>query len=638
MKFKLPLIAFLLFSVLFAQQAIAAKPGLDHFFKKPDFSQFQLSPDGKFVAALAPVGSRQNLVVMEIKTKKAKAVTTITTQDVRGFLWATNDRLLFFMDDNGDESFGIWAVNKDGRKGVTLVPPATPGPGGIESTNVIDILEDEPDFVLVSNNGRRAAYPDVYKLNIQRARRPVLVHKNPGKIVQWFTGWDGKVLGGGYQDELEQGFMLLDPKTGEWKEMTRGRYNAPSFSPVLLSGDGIHGYVTSNLTPTGEIRDKAALYRYNFETSEMGELVYEHPVVDCCAVGSTKKTKDLVSITYSVGKPESVYLDKEWKAIMDGINKALPDTRNAISSIDDGQTIGIVVSTSSTQPATYYLYNFEEHTLKYLADSRPWVKAEEMSEMVPFHFKARDGLDLHGYLTLPPGSDGKNLPMVINPHGGPYARDSWGYNPEIQFLANRGYAVLQVNFRGSTGFGMNHQYISNRQWGRSMQDDITDAVNWAVAEGVADKDRVCIYGASYGGYATMAGLTFTPDLYKCGINYIGVTDLALLFDSLPDVWGAAAATLKDQVGDPKTDREFLEEWSPSNHADKIKVPVFMAYGRQDRRVVLQHAKVMEKALKKNGIKYELMIKKDEGHGFRKQENQYDFYGHMEAFLAENLNP
>jgi dipeptidyl aminopeptidase/acylaminoacyl peptidase len=228
--------------------------------------------------------------------------------------------------------------------------------------------------------------------------------------------------------------------------------------------------------------------------------------------------------------------------------------------------------------------------------------------------------------------------MIINPHGGPWARDQWGYNPEIQFLASRGYAVLQMNFRGSTGFGMNHEYSSYRQWGQAMQDDISDSVQWAIDEGIANKEKVCIYGGSYGGYAVMAGLTFTPDLYKCGINYVGVTDIPLLFESLPEAWGAAADQFKEQVGDPKTEKEFLEQWSPSNHADNIKVPVFMAYGKQDPRVVLAHATVMEKALKKNGIDYELMVKKDEGHGYRKQENLYDFYGTMETFLAKNLNP
>ncbi|MFT7564113.1 MAG: dipeptidyl aminopeptidase/acylaminoacyl peptidase, partial [Bacteroidia bacterium] len=329
---------------------------------------------------------------------------------------------------------------------------------------------------------------------------------------------------------------------------------------------------------------------------------------------------------------------ERWKKIMAGIDQALPDTINSMTSTDEDETTGVVVASSSQTPPTYYLYNFEKATLEFLAESRPWVKPAEMAEIKSFEFEARDGLMLQAYLTVPAGSDGKNLPTIVHPHGGPWARDGWGYNPDIQFLANRGYAVLQVNFRGSVGFGMEHWLASRKQWGQKMQTDITDALKWAVDKGVSDADRVCIYGGSYGGYATMAGLTYSPELYKCGINYVGVTDLALLFKTAPDSWAAGLGQMKELVGDPKKDREFLEQWSPSNHADKIQVPVFMAYGQRDPRVHIDHAKIMEKSMKENNVEYELMVKKDEGHGYRKQENQYDFYGRMESFLAENLNP
>jgi dipeptidyl aminopeptidase/acylaminoacyl peptidase len=418
----------------------------------------------------------------------------------------------------------------------------------------------------------------------------------------------------------------------------QARFDAPSFTPVGITGDGETGYVSSYLTAEGEARDKAALYEYNFKTKSIGKMVYEHPEVDCCGTIMNEKKRDLIGIAYAVGKPEMVFLDERWKSIMDGINKALPDTVNQFISFDDEETIGVIAATSSSQPPKYYLFDFVNNKLEWMADSRPWVDASKMAETKPFSFQARDGRLLHGYLTLPNGSDGTNLPLIINPHGGPWARDGWGYNPELQFLANRGYAVVQVNFRGSTGFGMDHLQSSWKQWGQAMQHDVTDAVQWAVDEGIADADRVCIYGASYGGYATMAGLTYTPDLYKCGINYVGVTDIPLLFKTSPDSWAAGDEQLKVMIGDPKAEKEFLEQWSPVNHADKITAALFMAYGKQDPRVSIKHAEVMEKALKKAGVDYELMVKKDEGHGFRKEENRYDFYGRMETFLAENLKP
>ncbi|MGA0265951.1 MAG: prolyl oligopeptidase family serine peptidase [Lysobacterales bacterium] len=644
---KLLVLAAMMLSIASLPLTAAEKP-LEHFFKKPEFAGFQLSPDGTKLAALAPLGEkkRMNIVVIDVESRKANAVTTVDDQDVTGFMWANNERLLFFMDRDGNESFGIYAANIDGRKQRTLIaPPGAQVAAGAMSkiivASVLDILKDEPKRILITYNKRLAAYPDVFKMDIYSGKMQ-RVEKNPGDVTGWFVDWEGNVIGAGYVDKergsLDGGFKMRDKKSGDWVEITRARFDEASFSPAGIKGDGINGWVTSNLTPEGDIRDKTALYEYNFATQTMGEMVYEHGVIDCCGVITSDKTRDIIGVAYAVGKPETVWLDENWKAVMAGIDQALPDTVNNMSSVDDDETIGVVTAYSARQPAQYYLYDFENKTLEFMADSRSWINAEEMADTQPVSFKARDGLELHGYLTLPAGKEAKNLPLLMNPHGGPWARDGWGYNTEHQFLASRGYAVLQVNFRGSTGFGMKHLQSSWKQWGQSMQDDITDAVKWAIDQGVADPDRVCIYGASYGGYATMAGLTFTPELYKCGINYVGVTDLALLFKTAPDSWSAGMRQMREQVGDPDTEMEFLDQWSPTNHADKIQAPVFMAYGRRDPRVNIKHLTDMEKAMDKYEVEYETMIKADEGHGFRKQENVYDFYGRMETFLAEHLNP
>jgi len=639
MKLK-SLMSIILLTLFATQNAFAEKLSLETFFKNPQFSGFQVSPNGKELAVRAPFKGRMNVVILDLETREPRPITGVTSQDVSGFMWATNERILFFMDKDGSESFGIFAVNTDGSMARTLVEPLEAqmrsGKSRVRIVSVLDVLEDDPDWVLVSSNERRAAYPDVFKLNIQNGRTKI-VERNPGDVVGWFTDWDGKVAGAVFSEELETGFMMLrDEKKDEWETILRVRFDEPGFNPAGITGDGENGYVVSNLTPEGNKRDKAGLYKYNFKTKTMGELVFEHDEIDCCGLIQNKKKRDMIGVTYTVGKPEVIYTDERWKGIMKAINTALPDTINAITSIDDNETIGVVVASNSTQPSKYYLYDFKAKTLEWLADSRPWLEPEQMAKMEPFDFKARDGRKLHGYLTVPNGSDGKNLPLVINPHGGPWARDFWGYNPETQFLANRGYAVIQVNFRGSTGFGMDHLQSSWKQWGQAMQNDVTDAVQWAIDQGLADRERICIYGGSYGGYATMAGLTYTPELYKCGINYVGVTDLPLLFKTAPDSWAAGEEQMWEMVGNPKTEKEFLEEWSPSNHADKIKAPVFMAYGLQDPRVNIKHARVMEDGMKKAGVKYELMVKKDEGHGFRKEENRYDFYGRMESFLAENL--
>jgi dipeptidyl aminopeptidase/acylaminoacyl peptidase len=285
--------------------------------------------------------------------------------------------------------------------------------------------------------------------------------------------------------------------------------------------------------------------------------------------------------------------------------------------------------------ATYF-YDVAKDELTKIADRAPWLKEEQMCEMKPITFTASDGIQLHGYLTLPLGVDPKNLPVVVNPHGGPWARDVWGWNPEVQFLANRGYAVLQINFRGSTGYGRKFWELSFKQWGKTMQNDLTDGVKWLISEGIADPKRVGIYGGSYGGYATLAGLTFTPDLYACGVDYVGVSNLFTFMSTMPPYWKPFIEMMYEMVGDPKKDSLLLREASPLFHVDKIKVPLFIAQGANDPRVNKAESDQVVEALKKRGVKVDYMVKDNEGHGFGNEENQFEFYGAMEKFLATHL--
>ena len=272
-----------------------------------------------------------------------------------------------------------------------------------------------------------------------------------------------------------------------------------------------------------------------------------------------------------------------------------------------------------------------------LAEINPALDANEMAEMKPVKYKARDGLVIRGYLTLPKGVAAKNLPVIINPHGGPWARDNWGCNPEVQFLANRGYAVLQMNFRGSTGFGRKFLEASFKQWGLAMQDDITDGVEWLIKEGIADPKRVAIYGASYGGYGTLMGITKTPDLYAAAVDYVGVSNIFSFMKSIPPYWKPFLEMMTEMVGDPETDKAQLTITSPALNADKIKTPLFIAQGAKDPRVVKAESDQMVEALKKRGVAVHYMVKDNEGHGFRNQENQFEFYDAMEKFLAKHMH-
>jgi dipeptidyl aminopeptidase/acylaminoacyl peptidase len=274
-------------------------------------------------------------------------------------------------------------------------------------------------------------------------------------------------------------------------------------------------------------------------------------------------------------------------------------------------------------------------TLTKLAEIAPWLDEKELVEMKPISYRSRDGLTINGYLTLPRGG-GKNLPLIVNPHGGPWARDAWTYNSEVQFLANRGYAVLQVNFRGSTGYGRKFWEASFKQWGKKMQDDVSDGVAYAIREGIADPKRVAIYGASYGGYATLAGLAFTPELYACGVDYVGVSNLFTFMKTIPPYWKPMLDMLHEMVGHPERDKALLEEASPVMHAGQIRAPLLIAQGAKDPRVNVDESDQMVAALKKRGVDVEYVLKENEGHGFLNEENRFEFYEAMERFFAKHL--
>ena len=345
-------------------------------------------------------------------------------------------------------------------------------------------------------------------------------------------------------------------------------------------------------------------------------------------------------VSWQYELPEKVMLDEEFAALQATIDGAFPDKQNRIISMSRDEGRMLIYSGSDRDPGTYYLYDKAAGTIEFFAQPRRWIDPNDMSPMTPIRYEARDGEKINGYLTVPGGAKAENLPLIINPHGGPYGiRDYWGYNTETQFLANRGYAVMQVNYRGSGGYGQRFLDIAWRKWGLEMQDDITDGVLWAIEEGIADPDRICIYGASYGGYATMAGITKTPELYRCAVNYVGVVDLVALLDyhhrfregNFIQAWGKRA------IGDRKDDRERLLATSPINHLDKVKVPLYVVHGKRDPRVPhdTQYMPLMRK-LRGTEIDYKSMVKNNEGHGFRGEANRVELYTELEKFFAEHL--
>jgi dipeptidyl aminopeptidase/acylaminoacyl peptidase len=355
----------------------------------------------------------------------------------------------------------------------------------------------------------------------------------------------------------------------------------------------------------------------------------------------SKKRKIVTGVTYFTDKRHYHFFDGDRQKLQEDLERRLPgyevvaaDGQNMQSK---DETRVLVRTFSDKSLGAYYYYNRTSGEFRQLAAVSPWLNEGELADVKPIQYQSRDGLTIHGYLTLPQGVDPKNLPVVINPHGGPWARDRWGFNPEVQFLANRGLAVLQMNFRGSTGYGRAFWEAGFKQWGLKMQDDVTDGAEWLIKQGIADPKRIGIYGGSYGGYATLAGLTFTPDLYACGVDYVGPSNLFTLFASFPPYWELEKQKFYEMVGDPVKDKKLLREVSPFFHADRIKAPLLVAQGANDPRVKKAESDMIVQALEKRGIKVEYLVKNNEGHGFHNEENRFDFYHAMERFFAAHLS-
>ena len=614
-------------------QVSAQAPRVEDFFKNPDFTGMQLSPSGKYLATLAPVEGHRNIVVLETEQlQNARPVTALDDQDVAGFFWASDEVIVFTMDNDGREDFGLYSVDLTAKRTriKTLVEPEFSSTG-LKFATVVATLPDDPDHIIVQWNKTDPRYFGLYKVNV-RGGRPKLMTDKISDVTSWFVDHNGEPRGALAIDGLNGRFLYRGADDEEFRTMREFNLLDETMSPLAFDYDNETLYVASNIG-----RDKAAVYTYNPETDELGEMLYGHDEVDVTGLIMSRERKKLLGVAYYDDYPQRVFFDDAERQIHENLEAAFPGrTVNIVSATRD-EKMNILLVGSDRDPGEYYLYDRESGKARFLVSRMSWIDPEQMSPMNPIAFSSRDGLKIRGYVTIPKDrQEGERIPLIVNPHGGPFGvRDFWGFNPEHQFFASRGYAVVQVNYRGSGGYGREFEQAGYGKWGREMQNDISDAVNYLVEEGIADPERVCIYGGSYGGYATMAGLVFTPELYRCGINYVGVTDVALLFSTWPKYWEPMKELMKVQIGDPE-DETFMESISPIAHVENIDDPILIVHGRRDPRVVIEHAEKLRGQLKKLEKPYEWLVKGNEGHGFSKEENRIELYKTMDSFLATNL--
>ncbi len=604
------------------------------FFQNPRRSGFRLSDHGKMIGFMEPAQidghpARQNIFVQELKGSEpvgqARRITAESQRDIAEYFWKGDDTVIYAKDVNGDENYHVIAVNVSTGKATDLTPLE-----GVRA-GVQDDLPDDPDHVLVVHNGRNPEVFDVYKVNV-RTGRSTLAAQNPGDVLGWSTDHEGRVRLATALSGVDSELRYRDKETEPFRSLIRTDFRT-EVSPLFFHADNQRFYALSNRG-----RDTQALVLIDPRTPDHEELVFELPRHDLMGAGFSRLRKVLTSADYHTDKPGHHFFDPLSEKTHEAIARQLPGYEVAWQDITRDEKKFIVASYSDRTPGSRYLYDADSNTLHKLADINTALPEADMAPMQPIQFTARDGMTIHGYLTLPLGRPARNLPVVVNPHGGPWARDYWGFNPEAQFLANRGYAVLQINFRSSTGYGRRFWEAGFGQWGLAMQDDITDGVQWLIDQKIADPKRIGIYGASYGGYATLAGIVKTPDLYAAAVDYVGVSNLLTFMNTIPPYWKPFLVKMQAMVGDPVKDKARLEANSPALHADRIVTPLFIAQGAHDPRVNKAESDQMVAALKARGVEVEYMVKDNEGHGFHNDENKFEFYEHMERFLAQHLKP
>ena len=600
---------------------------LEDFFKNPEKSRYQISPDGKYFSFMAPYQKRMNIFVQEIGKDSAMRLTSETDRDIANYFWKNPTRILFLKDSGGDENYRLYGVNVDGSnlKCFTDFPKVR--------TEVFDQMENFPDEVLIGMNKRNPEVFDPFRLNIVSGDMKQLA-ENPGNIQSWMMDHNGMLrVAMAIVDGVNTQLLYREKESDQFKPVLTTNFKE-SVTPMFFTFDNKNVYATSNLG-----RDKSVVVEFDIANGKEIKILYENPDFDVNGLDYSKKKKVLTHASYESWKMEKYFFDEETKKIYDRVQKEVGNMNINIPWTTLNEDKFIVRVYSDRSVGSYYIYDKTADKLQKIADIAPWLKEDELAQMNPIDFKSRDGLTLHGYLTLPAGytmDNAKNLAVVVNPHGGPWARDGWYFNPEIQFLANRGYALLQINFRGSTGYGRKFWEASFKQWGLTMQDDISDGVKWLTDKGIADPKRVAIYGGSYGGYATLEGIVKEPELYAAAVDYVGVANMFTFMKTIPPYWKPMLDMMYEMVGNPQKDSALMASVSPVMHADRIKTPLFVAQGANDPRVNKAESDQMVEALKKRGVKVEYMVKDNEGHGFANEENRFDFYRMMEKFLGQHL--
>ena len=619
----------------FAQPEAPRPIPLEAFLKRTEFRDVQLSPSGRWLAAISPSRGRYNLAVIDLDTRQAKVITSFDDRDVLRFSWITDTRVIFaigdMMEASGEARYrGRFIVDLDGSN-----------PRRVDNIPGFQILAshtDHPDEIVVAANRRTATSADVYRYNIRTGRTTeMLTFDSPGHVMSWVLDRDYVPRVAYTREEGRRQLWYRDSMKAAWRRFPDDKTDAERFRPVAFDSDGKTMYVSA-----APANDRLAIYKWDWEKNALGELVAAHPEADVYGLLFDGRRNKLLGYRAVGDKPFIRWFDPDVERTQKAVDEALPNTFNTLDWAADAPNRMLVFAWSDRDPGTYYLFNAEKRELERLFSVASWIRPDALLPRKPVRYKARDGMEIPAYLTLPRNAEGRKVPLIVNVHGGPNVRGAtWGYDPTEQMLAAEGYAVLSPNFRGTTGLGRKLYEAGFKQWGLAMQDDLVDGAQWLIDQGIVDPRRICIVGGSYGGYAVLYGVARDPDFWRCGVAYVAVSDIGLLFDV---TWSDTARSpyrfldyeAKWRIGDPDKDAEQFRKTSAVENAARIKAPLLLAYGSDDVRVPLIHGTKMRAALDRNGKPYEWVVYTGEGHGFNKDENRLDFSRRMLAFLKKHL--
>ena len=632
----------------------AEPPSIETFFRKPAFGGATLSPNGRYLAVIAPIGARHGLIVLDLEKKAATKMTSPGDGDVLGVIWQNDERLVVRLGElqraSGEppHESGIVAINRDAtdsRVIAGLLPRNTTSTGITEKSferpwfvNLIRVIEGTND-VLVTARERNDHTLDVYRYDTVTGRKTLLSLDSPGNVQRWVVDFDNvpRAAETASIDDDVSAWYVRKSANDPWTKVAEAKLGALDSTPLEFDPDGKLLYVAARRDGA----DRASIYEYSVTDGAWRKSIVSHPLRDIDGGTATfrvdYKARKLLGLRYVDDRPSTVWFDPEWARAQKGVDAALPDTINLLQRRGDRY---LIVAYSDRDPGEAYLLDAKTMRLEKILDYEPWIDPKAMAPMKWVRYPARDGLTIPALLTVPTNGPAKPSPLVVVIHGGPNVEATrWGYDPETQFFASRGYAVLAPQFRGTLGFGWKLRSSGFRKWGDDMQDDLEDGVKWAVAQGIADPARICFYGASYGGYAALWGAIKNAKLIKCAVSYVGVTSIDYLFDNAQTDLSRLAersSLMVREIGDPKTERARFHRVSPLDNADKVGVPILLAYGASDLRVPLAHGTDFRAALDRAGKPYEWVVYADEGHGFVKDENLFNFYGRVERFLAKYL--